>query len=841
MTNPFSNPSYLLPPLAALAVTIILLMVIWRKSRWDFSSRIFLLLIFSVGLWSFFVFGMRASPDTSHALPWGRAVIVPGFATWVFYFHFSAAVTNLGKQRGIILIAYSLLILAAILSPTDLVIRSMRVESYGYAPDTSTLGLFFFLAGFILIVLSVRNLLKRYKMSLSHEERNRLLYLSIAAVFPILGGGLDGFSNLPPAAIWTNLIFCIICSVAIVKYHLLDIRVVVRKSLAYALTSVLIAVPYAGMLIILNQVLRTRSEPWWVHAIIILLLAILLRPLYSLTQGFVDRLFYRDRYDYLMALERFSKETQNILDLKSLSSKMVELVSGALRVSSVFLVLSSEAKHGLIIASSTGVVSPPAGIVLKNSSPLVKWLELHGEIVSSEQFNVVPQLQSLSQKEKTTLEAMGAQLLVPIKTRGGRLSGILIIGEKLSQQSFSGQEMQLLATVSTQMAMVLENARLYDESQQEVAERKRAEEETQKFKIIADYAGYGVIIVNSRNKIVYVNEAYAQMSGYSPNELIGKHVFTIYPEEQKKKVGRLRKQLDRRGIYVGEEVGHKRKDGSIFPTLMTGTVVRDENGGILYREGTVIDITDRKKMEEQLQHSQVLASLGEMTAGISHEVNNPLASIILLSEVVLAGDMPKQTRRDVKVIKGEAKRAANIMRDLLTYSHRMQPRMRRVNMHGLIKKILDMRQYQEKVRNINVTSNFLKGPLYVNGDSAQLTQVIINLVVNAEAAVKETKEGKIIVTTRVDGERVKLSIADNGTGIPEENLNQIFNPFFTTRGVGKGTGLGLSTCYGIVTGHGGLIHAENNEMSGATFTVEIPLAGKGRQGILSLRPEEVAA
>ncbi len=243
-------------------------------------------------------------------------------------------------------------------------------------------------------------------------------------------------------------------------------------------------------------------------------------------------------------------------------------------------------------------------------------------------------------------------------------------------------------------------------------------------------------------------------------------------------------------------------------------------------------------MEEQVRHSQVLASLGEMTAGISHEVNNPLASIILLSEVLLADEMPKQTRRDIKVMQGEAKRAANIMRDLLTYSRRVQPRMRRVDLHGLIKKVMDIRQYQEKVRNITITNNLLKGPLYVNGDSSQLTQVLVNLVMNAEEALKESKEGSIVVTSQVDGERVKLSIADNGTGIPEENLNQIFNPFFTTKEVGKGTGLGLSTCYGIVTAHGGLIHTENNNMGGATFTVELPLAEKGRQGVLPLETGE---
>ncbi|GAF94834.1 unnamed protein product [marine sediment metagenome] len=135
-----------------------------------------------------------------------------------------------------------------------------------------------------------------------------------------------------------------------------------------------------------------------------------------------------------------------------------------------------------------------------------------------------------------------------------------------------------------------------------------------------------------------------------------------------------------------------------------------------------------------------------------------------------------------------------------------------------------MRRYEEKVQNIDVSANLLKDPLYVKGDSSQLIQVFMNIMLNAEEALKESRGGNIVITTQIDGEWVKVSIADDGTGIAEENLSQVFYPFFTTKQAGGGTGLGLSTCYGIVTAHNGLIRAENNEMGGATFTVELPLA-----------------
>ena len=167
--------------------------------------------------------------------------------------------------------------------------------------------------------------------------------------------------------------------------------------------------------------------------------------------------------------------------------------------------------------------------------------------------------------------------------------------------------------------------------------------------------------------------------------------------------------------------------------------------------------------------------------------------------------------------------------------------MRRLNLHKILTNVLEMRRYEERVQNINVSANLLDAPLYVKGDSSQLTQVFMNLILNAEEALRKSRDGNIIVTTQIDGEWIKVSNADNGTGIPQENLSQVFLPLFTTKKVGEGTGLGLSTCYGIITAHGGLIRAENNEMGGATFTVELPLEGMGRQGILPLEIKEASS
>jgi signal transduction histidine kinase len=237
----------------------------------------------------------------------------------------------------------------------------------------------------------------------------------------------------------------------------------------------------------------------------------------------------------------------------------------------------------------------------------------------------------------------------------------------------------------------------------------------------------------------------------------------------------------------------------------------------------VKDITELKKTRELLQQSQILASLGSITAGIAHEVNNPLGSILLYSELLMNSDDPSQNKKDLKIIHNEAKRAASILTGLLTYSKGDEPQMGRLNLHKIVRNILKMRRYSVSMQNTVIFTHLLDGPLYVTGSPTQLTQVFMNIMLNAEEALKEKNGGSIIVTSQIENEWAILSISDDGCGIAKEHLNQVFHPLFSTKPREEGSGLGLSTCSSIITAHKGLIHAKNNEMGGATFTVELPL------------------
>ena len=371
----------------------------------------------------------------------------------------------------------------------------------------------------------------------------------------------------------------------------------------------------------------------------------------------------------------------------------------------------------------------------------------------------------------------------------------------------------------------------------DITERKQVEEtlkeSEERYRDLYDNAPNAYFSVGADGLIRRCNRRATELLGYEVKELVGQPVFNLYANtpQGEEKAAKVFQQFKAGEQVIDEELQMQKGDGTPIWVRLTVNTIRDARGQVLESRSMVVDITERKKMEEQLQHSQLLASLGKMTAGIAHEVNNPLGSILLYSELLMASDVSHQTKKDLRVIHDEARRATKTMTDLLTYSRGMKLQMRRLNLHKILKKVLAMRRYQERMKNIITATNLLNGRLYVKGDSSQLTQVFMNLMLNAEEAVRESKGSNIVITTQVDGEWVKVSIADDGTGISEENLSQVFYPFFSTKEVGEGTGLGLSTCYGIVTSHGGLIRAENNEMGGATFTIELPLVeiqGQGR-------------
>jgi signal transduction histidine kinase len=235
--------------------------------------------------------------------------------------------------------------------------------------------------------------------------------------------------------------------------------------------------------------------------------------------------------------------------------------------------------------------------------------------------------------------------------------------------------------------------------------------------------------------------------------------------------------------------------------------------------------TERKRVEEQLVITDRLASVGELAAGIAHELNNPLTSVIGFSQLLLGKDIPDDIREDIKVIYSETRRAAEVMQNLLIFARKHSPVKQLVSINSVTEKVLALRAYEQSVENIQVITHLAPDLPEIMADYFQLQQVFLNIIINAEHFMLEAhKRGTLTITTQCIGSTIKASFVDNGPGIAKENLGRLFDPFFTTKEVGEGTGLGLSICHGIITEHGGRIYAESELGRGATFIVELPIS-----------------
>lgn len=360
----------------------------------------------------------------------------------------------------------------------------------------------------------------------------------------------------------------------------------------------------------------------------------------------------------------------------------------------------------------------------------------------------------------------------------------------------------------------------------DITERKEAER-----KLLESELKYSTLVENSTDGIgviqdgilKFVNSRMATMLGYSEEEGLGKSFINfVYPDYREIVLDRYKKRLAGETVLNNYEVYLISKDGKRVPVEINAAQIEYE--GKPADMALIRDVTERKKMQEQLIMQDRMATIGQLTSGIAHELNNPLTSVIGFSELLLSRELPDDIKEDIKIINDGASRTAKIVKNLLTFARKQPKEKLPVDINESIQKIVELRAYEQKVNNIQVDTRFASDLPHITGNASQLQQVFLNIVINAEFFMIEAhKKGTLTITSERIGDFVRLSFADDGTGISQENMRNLFSPFFTTKPVGKGTGLGLSICHGIVSEHGGRIYAESKLGEGATFIIELPV------------------
>jgi len=462
--TPIGNLSYIAPPAVAVAIGLGIIAIVLRWAPKVPSRRLFIMMVVGLVLWGATILGMRLSIDLKAALAWEQWSSAAIMILFLGFYHFSLVYTNTSGQRRALALGYAAVVVSVIGAPAGLLVEGIRVEEYGYAPVSGVLAVPAMLTAVLMLLAGVRTLVRRFKATSSYEEKNSLLYLIAGASLPLIGTILDIVTNLPPVGIWMNILFCVVCSVALLQYRLLDIPVVARRVLTYLVLGVLVAVPYVLTLFVLHELLGARLEGISTFLLSVLFLALLLRPLYGAAQTMVDRAFYRERYEAFRALERFSREAQHTVDTLSLAKEVTSLAVDALHATHACLFLPLREGGDCELAHCAGMPAPQSPPTLSSGGALVRWLADHPGILAHRMLDIEPQLQGLSQRERHLLRSLGIGILVPVTSPAGRLAGILLLGEKVSQRPYTGDDRRLLETLGNQLAVSLENARLYSDA-----------------------------------------------------------------------------------------------------------------------------------------------------------------------------------------------------------------------------------------------------------------------------------------------------------------------------------------------------------------------------------------
>ncbi len=362
----------------------------------------------------------------------------------------------------------------------------------------------------------------------------------------------------------------------------------------------------------------------------------------------------------------------------------------------------------------------------------------------------------------------------------------------------------------------------------EAIERKLAEEALKKWEQIFQHAGWGVAIADpDSHELLAVNPSFAKMHGYTLEEIKGMSLAdTFAPEDGAKMLARAR-EIHEKGHLIYESI-HIRKDGSQFPVLSDVIAIKDKKGNIIYRAANFQDLTERKKAEEELHKMQKLESVGVLAGGIAHDFNNLLAAIrnnIYLS--MLHIDREDKAYENLKSTEKIIHRATNLTQQLLTFARGGVPVKKTAS---IIELINESAEFVLKGSSLKCEYNISDNSWPIEVDEGQINQVIHNLILNAAQSMPQG--GTIRISTEnselgpgielplQEGRYLKVTIQDQGTGISEEHLKNIFDPYFTTKEMGHG--LGLSITYSIIKNHEGHISVESKLGVGTTFTIYLP-------------------
>jgi PAS domain S-box-containing protein len=612
---------------------------------------------------------------------------------------------------------------------------------------------------------------------------------------------------------------------AIVRYRLRDVEVIVKRMIGYSAFLAASAALYLALRNLAAFAFGGDDPHNWIVALLATIVVVLMaQPVKDAVQSGIDRLFYRDRYDYRRALVAFARDLNSDLDVVRLSQRLVVRIVETLLVDRMALMLVDERTGDFETIGDYGFSE--AVPTLPRASSLLPRLDA-GRIVALDGSDPMA-VARFTAEDVEFWRDREVTYFVPCLFEGAAIA-VLALGRADRSRPFNSEDLELLTAVAAQVATAIENGRLYRQLHLKAEElgRMRAFNEN-----ILESLEDGLVVFDDDERVVRWNHALEKVYGLTRDEAVGRALSDVFDTVlvdalraalRENPTGALLYKVPIVPRFAG--AGGRSAARGLMANVTAVPLRTPVDGDAT--TGTILlieDVTERVRLEEQLQISEKMASIGLLAAGVAHEVNTPLTGISSFTQMLLEGADPADPKTLLlEKIEKQTFRAAKIVNGLLALSRPGSVVHERtaVDLNAVITDVLSLLEHQFEVARIKVRRELSPTPVLASGTEHQLQQVFLNLFLNARDAMP--RGGWLSIATRCDGDVQIAEVADTGSGIPPEHLARIYDPFFTTKSIGRGTGLGLSISYGIVREHGGSLRCDSSVGKGTRFTLALPV------------------
>ncbi|NOT61391.1 MAG: PAS domain S-box protein [Acidobacteria bacterium] len=615
---------------------------------------------------------------------------------------------------------------------------------------------------------------------------------------------------------------------SMVRYRLMDVDVVVRRSAAYILATLSVALLFGAAMASTFQFIRplvdSQAATFLIATLLMSVLAMVFAPVKNWVQQRVDRLFYGKQYDYRMTLQDFGRALSTTTDLDPLLDRLMQRLKEVFAVNRLAILIEDKTQlSGYRIARAHGLTrwhndEHPLLLPLNFAEVLRERAAADGiAFVGNDDFDA-----ETDSGDSLAFPTSGRALsyYAPCASRS-RIVAVIGLGRTTDGGLLSSEDLELLRAVAGYVAVAIENALLLEEQAQRANEFARLKEFNEN---IIESINVGVMVISLNGRITNWNGALEDIYTLPREHAIGKRISEVFHSSV---LHTLRELTSSDAWNAGQSVNvykfsARSADDRELTLNLSLAPLQGKNAEM---EGTLVaieDVTERVRLEAQLQQSDKLSSIGLLAAGVAHEVNTPLTGISSYSQMLMS-QMPDNDPRQqlLEKIHRQTSRASSIVNNLLNFSRTGDDaRFTPVDFNRVLDDTIQLLEVQLRNTEIVVERNYEKDLPLISGHAPKLQQVFMNLIINARDAMPQG--GTLEITTESDIDSVYVSFRDTGNGIAPEHLAKIYDPFFTTKQIGKGTGLGLAVSYGIVQDHGGQISVISELNQGTTFRIAFP-------------------